>query len=99
MLSPTEETCLQYWLLAIALFELPNIYGYLVTGSSLDGFFSTLANKEPEKRLWSMVLTFLVLARVQAAAFPDHPGALWHNAAVHILEAVVFGCVSGYKRI
>ena len=91
MLSPTEEMCLQYWLIALALFELPSIYGLLVTGTSLNGFFSTLANKEPEKRVWSMVLCFLVFARVQAAAFPDHPGALWHNSAVHILEAAFFG--------
>lgn len=28
------------------------------------------------------VLCFLMLARVQAAAFPNDPGALWHNAAV-----------------
>ena len=89
--SDSELQYLRYWLGAIALFEVPEIVGYLLQNKPLAGFFSTLKNDRPEKRLWCMVLTFLVLARVQAVVHPTAPGVMANCAAVHVLEAVVFG--------
>ena len=90
-----EMLALKVWLLFLTCFEMVEIYKYLMRNVPFDGFFSTLKNDRPEKRLWSMVLVFLMLARLQAAFYMDSPGVLTHNAAVHILEAVVFG----YEKI
>ena len=91
-LGPVEMVALRAWLVAITLFELPNFYEYLISrGGKLNGFFSTLRNAPPEKRAWSIVLALLCLARVHAAAYPLSEGALTHNAAVHVLEAITFG--------
>ncbi len=90
MISATELKLLRGWLVAIALFEAPNLHDYLVKNKPLNGFFSTLKNARPEKRCYSMVLVLLSLARLQAAWSPT-ASALWHNAAVHVVEAVVFG--------
>ena len=90
-----EIGALKAWLLFLTCFEMVEIYKYLVRNVPFDGFFSTLKNERPEKRLWSMVLVFLMLARLQAAFYMNSPGVLAHNATVHILEAVVFG----YEKI
>ena len=86
-----ELTLLKAWLVILTLVEVPNINGYLFQNANLDGFFSTLRNERPEKRLWCMVLVFLMMSRIQAAFFMHSPGVLTHTAAVHIFEAVVFG--------
>ena len=90
-IGATEVKLLTVWLTIITLFELSEIYKYLFQDANLDGFFSTLANERPEKRLWCMVLAFLMMSRIQAILFMNSPGVLIHNASVHILEAVVFG--------
>ena len=90
MLVGTEKMALRGWLVAIALFEVPNIAA-LLKGAPLDGFFSTLKNAPAEKRAYSMILAFLMLSRFQAAAYPSAPGVMAHCAAVHALEALVFG--------
>lgn len=54
MLSELEQTCLVYWLFAIAAFEVPNVYNYLIADAPLNGFFSTLTNASPERRLWCL---------------------------------------------
>ena len=90
MISATELKLLRGWLVAIALFEVPNLNDYLLRNKPLSGFFSTLKNARPEKRCYSMVLVLLSLARIHAAFSPTR-AALWHNAAVHAVEAVVFG--------
>ena len=90
-----EMGALKVWLLFLTCFEMVEIYKYLMRNVPFDGFFSTLKNDRPEKRLWSMVLVFLMLARLQAAFYMNSPGVLAHNATVHILEAVVFG----YEKI
>ena len=38
-----------------------------------------------------MVLTFLMLSRILAGFYTLSPGVLGHAAAVHVLEALVFG--------
>ena len=86
-----ELTLLKAWLLIITLFEVLEINRFLFQDDNLDGFFSTLKNERPEKRLWCMILVFLMMSRIQAAFFMHSPGVLIHTAAVHILEAVVFG--------
>ena len=87
-----ERTALRGWLTALALFEVPQLHKYLLAdGSFQGGFFSTLRNARPEKRVWSLVLALLVVCRVQAAIWPDSPGVLAHCAVVHVLEALVFG--------
>lgn len=54
MLSELEQTYLVYWLFAIAAFEVPNVYNYLIADAPLNGFFSTLTNASPERRLWCL---------------------------------------------
>ena len=90
-ISPLELRLLKGWLSVITLFEVPNIYGYLVTNAPLSGSFSTLRNARPEKRVWCIVLSLLMLARMQAIVYTRSPGVLANNAAVHILEALTFG--------
>jgi hypothetical protein len=90
MLGDGEKTALRGWLVATALFEVPQIVS-IERGAPLAGFFSTLKNARAEKRLWSMLLAMLVCSRIQAAAYPTSPGVMAHCAAVHAIEAVVFG--------
>ena len=90
-----EITALKGWLLLITAFEALEIFKFLFNNAPIGGFFSTLKNNRPEKRLWCMVLTFLMLSRLQAVFYMDSPGVLVHNSAVHILEATVFG----YEKI
>ena len=90
-ISALGVSLLKGWLIILTAIEVPNIYSYLLNNAPLGGFFSTLKNERPEKRLWSMVLVFLMLSRLQAAFYMDSPGVLVHTAAIHILEAVVFG--------
>ena len=96
MVGDTELMICRGWLGAIALFEFPEIFALLSKGKPVTGFFSTLKREKgegngSEKRVWAMVLTFLVLSRVQAVAYTHSPGVMTHCAAVHTLEAVVFG--------
>ena len=92
MLSSLELNLLRAWLVFLAIFELPNIYGYLYGKLSLSsGFFSTLKDSPAEKRLWSFLLLLLVFPRIQAAVWPTSPGVLALNAAVHVSEMLVFG--------
>ena len=86
-----ELSLLKAWLFILTLVEVSNINSYLFQDANLDGFFSTLRNERPEKRLWCMILVFLMMSRIQAAFFMHSPGVLIHTAAVHIFEAVVFG--------
>ena len=90
-----ELQLLKGWLIILTIVEIPNINSHLLQDSRIDGFFSTLKNERPEKRLWSMVLAFLMLSRLLAAFYTLSPGVLIHTAAVHILEAFVFG----YEKI
>ena len=90
-----ELQLLKGWLIILTIVEIPNINSHLLQDSRIDGFFSTLKNERPEKRLWSMVLAFLMLSRLLAAIYTLSPGVLIHTAAVHILEAFVFG----YEKI
>lgn len=89
-LGETEQILLRGWLVAITIFEIPNFHNYLVKGGKLDGFWSTMLNAGPEKRCWCFGLALLCLSRMQAAADPN-PSALYHNAAVHIVEAIALG--------
>ena len=89
-ISTLELRLLKGWLILLTAIEVPNIYNYLVNNEPLDGFFSTLRNDRPEKRLWSMVLVFLMLSRLQAAFYTNSPGVLAHTAAIHSIEALVF---------
>jgi hypothetical protein len=91
MLTPLELKLLKGWLTVLSVFEVPNLYGYLISNIPMNGFFSTMKNRRAEKRCWSMVLCLLCFARIQAAMYTDSPGVLANNAAVHILEAVAFG--------
>ena len=91
MLGPNERTAMRGWLVFLSLFEVSPLYNYLIKDARMEGFFSTLKNARPEKRVWSMVLALLVLCRLLAAWNPDEPGVMLHCAAVHVLEAVVFG--------
>jgi hypothetical protein len=95
VIGALELKLLKAWLLILTLFEVPEINRYLFQDANLDGFFSTLRNETPEKRVWCMVLVFLMMSRIQAAFFMHSPGVLIHTAAVHIFEAVVFG----YEKI
>ena len=52
------------WLIFLTLFEVPEIYKYLVQDAPFSGFFSTLTNKRPEKRLWYVCVLELVLVLV-----------------------------------
>ena len=90
-LGSFELQLLRAWLIILTIIEIPNINSHLFRDSKIDGFFSTLKNDRAEKRLWSMVLAFLMLSRLQAAFYTLSPGVLIHTAAVHILEAFVFG--------
>ena len=90
-----ELQLLKGWLIILTIVEIPNINSHLLQDSRIDGFFSTLKNERPEKRLWSMVLAFLMLSRLLALFYTLSPGVLIHTAAVHILEAFVFG----YEKI
>ena len=87
----TEESALKSWLLILAGIEVINVYRYLIQNVPIDGFFSTLKNNRAEKRLWSMLLCFLAFTRVHTALNLDNSNVLIFNAAVHILEALVFG--------
>ena len=86
-----ELTLLKAWFLILTLVEIPNIVMYLFQDAKMDGSFSTLRNERPEKRLWCLVLAFLMLSRVQALFYTLSPGVLILTAAVHTLEAFVFG--------
>ena len=86
-----ELNLLKAWFLILTIVELPNINAHLFQDSRIDGFFSTLKNERPEKRLWCMILAFLMLSRIQAGLYTLSPGVLGHTAAVHVLEALVFG--------
>ena len=86
-----ELQLLKAWFFILTIVELPNINAHLFQDSRINGFFSTLQNGRAEKRLWSMVLAFLMLSRIQAGFYTLSPGVLSHTAAVHILEAFVFG--------
>ena len=98
-LGETELVALRTWLVFLTLFELPNFWQYLVSPTGrLDGFFSTLHNGRAEKRAWSIVLALLCLARIHAVVYHQSEGALAHNAAVHVLEAVTFGYEFLVKR-
>mmetsp|Transcript_777 Transcript_777/g.947 ORF Transcript_777/g.947 Transcript_777/m.947 type:complete len:125 (-) Transcript_777:179-553(-) len=90
-IGETESLGLNIWLVVLILVELPEVYGLLVENKAIEGCFSTLRNARPEKRLWSMVLLLLVIARVQALLYPFSPGVMTNCAVVHVLEAVVFG--------
>ena len=90
-LGPTEMKLLRGWLVFLGVFEFPNLYNLLVANKRLEGFWSTMRNERASKRCWSFGLALLVFARFQAAADPTSKSALVHNAAVHILEAVVLG--------
>ena len=90
-LGPLETKLLRGWLFFLTVFEFPNLHGYLIKNTPMNGFFSTMKNARPEKRAWSMVLALLCFARLQAVFFTNSGGVLTHNAAVHVLEAVVFG--------
>ena len=91
MVEANELLAVRVWLGAIALFEVPEIFGFLVKNNPLNSFNSTLKNDKPEKRLWCFGLALLVLCRVQAVAYTTSPGVMQLCAAVHILEAVYFG--------
>ena len=67
-LGSTEVSLLKGWLVLIGLFEVPNLYNFLLKNADLDGFFSTLNNDRPEKRSWCLVLALLMLSRFQTAA-------------------------------
>ena len=90
-MHPTEVKLLRGWLVALTLFEIPNLSGYLLHNAPLNGFFSTMKNARPEKRVWCIVLTMLCFARLQAVFYTNSPGVLVNNAAVHVLEALTFG--------
>ena len=91
MISSTEQKILQGWLLCLTVFEIPNLHQFLVKNGPLNGFYSTLKNSGPEKRVYSLVLMFLCVARLQALIYTNSPGVLANNAVVHILEAIFFG--------
>ena len=82
----------QHWLLILALFELPAIM-HLAQGEPghLKGYASNLEDEPAERRTWAFMLALLVLARLHAATDPDARMARIHCAAVHVLEAFVFG--------
>ena len=80
------------WLGFLAVFELPAIYGHLITCSKVTGIFKHLKPTRggAERRLWSMVLMLLVISRAVACAYPTK-ASLIHTSAVHTAEAVFFG--------
>ena len=81
------------WLLFLALFELPALYQHLWQGKRVRGFFGNLANGGPERRLWSMVLSLLVISRVVTFARPTSASFI-HCGACHSAEAIFFGAES-----
>jgi len=90
-LGSLELKILRGWLFILMLFEVPNLNDYLLKNSPNNGFFSTMRNRRPEKRAWSFVLMLLCLTRWQATFYTESEGVLTHNAAVHVLEAIVLG--------
>lgn len=46
--------------------------------------------------MWTLLLAFLVTARLHAFFYTESPGAMLHCAAVHALEAFAF--VSEHRR-
>jgi len=69
--------------------DITHTHTHIEKKGELDGFASRMRNGPAEKRIWSLVLVFLVLARVQAAYDPEN--AMVHCAAVHVVEALAFG--------
>ena len=64
---------------------------YLNQNVLVYGFFTKLKNNRPEIRLCCRLLSCLTLTRVHAALNLDTWNVLIFNAAVHIVEALVFG--------
>lgn len=88
----TASQLLRGYLVVMAIVELPEIYNFLVVGASLSPtYFSTLADADPERRLWSFLLVLLVLSRLLAAAQPESRAVRLHCAAVHVAELAALG--------
>jgi hypothetical protein len=78
---------LRGWCLFLALFEGPNIKRVL-SGAPLAGFQSRLQDSQPTRRLWASFLSFLSFSRLLYVVAPTSRSVLYHNAAVHIVEAL-----------
>merc|ERR1712176_236700 len=81
---------LRAWLVFLAVFELPQIFRFLLLTAPMDGALSNLHSGDAERRLWALVLTVLVLARVAAAADLHNATVATHCAGVHLAEALYF---------
>merc|ERR1719171_376477 len=67
------------------------IHQCLVQRKDFTSFNSLLHQGGAERRLWSLLLALLSLARLVAAAVPSSRAVRAHCAAVHILELLHFG--------
>lgn len=88
----TSALLVRCWLLLCAIFELPEIYKCMAHGATLKaGYYSTLADADAERRLWSFALALIVLARLLAFYRPDSRAVRLHCAAVHVAELFALG--------
>lgn len=78
---------LQAWCLFLALFEIPNIRNVL-SGAPLKGFQSRLTDSVSTRRLWATFLSFLSFSRLALVVNPRSRSIAYHNAAVHVVEAL-----------